>query len=145
MIRRCVHFITHSWCFRLILTTAVVCVCGCGCALVIAAISMSLLRQEIYGVAQCNEFTNGSFTVANISMANNKGQVIDMAKDVKWLTTTEKPCGGRTTVGRGGTEIRIQHDVTMPPPPPPPLPPAVEVGAVPRGSGRAVASSATEA
>ena len=52
-------------------------------------------------------------------MANNKGEVIDMA-EVDWLTTTQKPCAGKTTVANKGTEVRIEHDVTMPPPPPPP-------------------------
>ena len=71
--------------------------------------------QEIYGVAQCDEFTNGSFVVGNISMTNNKGDKIDMAQ-VEWLTTTQKPCGGKTIVANNGAEVRIEHDVTMSPP-----------------------------
>lgn len=65
------------------------------------------ITQEIYGVAQCDEFATGPFLVTNISMSTGSAAV-DM-RTVDWNLTSAKPCFGQTKV-LDDTTISIEHN-----------------------------------
>ena len=67
------------------------------------------ITQEIYGVAQCDEFASGPFVVGNLSLRDDAGRLIDMEREVHWNLTTRKPCGGVTTVVNA-TTVTIEHN-----------------------------------
>ena len=66
------------------------------------------VTQEIYGVASCDDFLDGSMVFANLSMADGDGKPFDMAK-AGWNLTTLKPCNGRTELPDPRT-ITITHN-----------------------------------